>query len=91
MSETTRGIRSNVSPGEKSCDVLGNYASYGALKRPNDSEPPKAIMQDTYCAAVDRLSDLVNCTAPSVAVARMTHANTGTLSARSPEAQGTMS
>ncbi|APT68430.1 ICP8 [Suid alphaherpesvirus 1] len=49
------GVFGTMNSAYSDCDVLGNYASYGALKRPNDSEPPKAIMQDTYRAAVDRL------------------------------------
>ncbi|ASW27077.1 single-stranded DNA-binding protein [Beluga whale alphaherpesvirus 1] len=37
------------------CDVLGSYASYGALRRPNDTEPPKTTMQATYRATVESL------------------------------------
>ncbi|WAO25971.1 single stranded DNA binding protein [Equid alphaherpesvirus 1] len=49
------GIFGTMNSAYSDCDVLGNYASYGALKRPNDNEAPKSIMQDTYRATMERL------------------------------------
>ncbi|AIL02948.1 single-stranded DNA-binding protein [Equid alphaherpesvirus 3] len=49
------GVFGTMNSAYSDCDVLGNYASYGALKKPNDNEAPKSIMQDTYRAAVERL------------------------------------
>ncbi|QBN85150.1 single-stranded DNA-binding protein-like protein [Phocid alphaherpesvirus 1] len=49
------GIFGTMNSTYSDCDVLGNYASYGALRKPNDSETTKSIMQDTYKAMIDKL------------------------------------
>ncbi|ALJ84061.1 single-stranded DNA-binding protein [Felid alphaherpesvirus 1] len=49
------GIFGTMNSSYSDCDVLGNYASYGALRRPNDNEPPRSIMNDTYKATIDKL------------------------------------
>ncbi|AQX83342.1 single-stranded DNA-binding protein [Canid alphaherpesvirus 1] len=49
------GIFGTMNSTYSDCDVLGNYASYGALRKPNDNETIKSIMQDTYKAMIDKL------------------------------------
>ncbi|QBM10871.1 Major DNA-binding protein [Caprine alphaherpesvirus 1] len=49
------GVFGTMNSAYSDCDVLGNYASYSAIRRPGDNESAKSIMQDTYRAAVENV------------------------------------
>ncbi|BBM13201.1 single-stranded DNA-binding protein; ICP8 [pteropodid alphaherpesvirus 2] len=49
------GILGTMNSLYSDCDVLGNYAAYSAIKRPDVQETARSIMQETYRAAVERI------------------------------------
>ncbi|AVT50750.1 single-stranded DNA-binding protein [Cervid alphaherpesvirus 2] len=49
------GVFGTMNSAYSDCDVLGNYASYSALRRPGADENAKSIMQATYRAAVENV------------------------------------
>nr|WHT50070.1 major DNA-binding protein [Bovine alphaherpesvirus 5]WHT50152.1 major DNA-binding protein [Bovine alphaherpesvirus 1]WHT50238.1 major DNA-binding protein [Bovine alphaherpesvirus 1]WHT50326.1 major DNA-binding protein [Bovine alphaherpesvirus 1] len=49
------GVFGTMNSAYSDCDVLGNYASYGALRRPGADENARSIMQATYRAAVENV------------------------------------
>ncbi|QPO25162.1 single-stranded DNA-binding protein [Bovine alphaherpesvirus 2] len=64
FTSTTRGaigIFGVMNSAYSDCDVLGNYASFSAIKRMDVQETARAIMQETYRSAVERvLAELEN-------------------------------
>ncbi|AFR32471.1 UL29 major DNA-binding protein [Leporid alphaherpesvirus 4] len=55
------GIFGIMNSAYSDCDVLGSYASFSSIKRTDVQETARAIMQETYRAAVDRvLAELEN-------------------------------
>ncbi|AQS79186.1 single strand DNA-binding protein [Ateline alphaherpesvirus 1] len=49
------GVFGTMNSAYSDCDVLGNYAAFSALKRPECTDSARAVMQDTYRAAAERV------------------------------------
>ncbi|ADO13798.1 single-stranded DNA-binding protein [Saimiriine alphaherpesvirus 1] len=49
------GIFGTMNSAYSDCDVLGNYAAFSALKRPESNDSARAVMQDTYRASAERV------------------------------------